>query len=73
MAPSDVTVDRSRLESRADTLSLMMFLFPVFIPATMYYGFRLRDRGNAFARVALGRSLGAVIWTLFLLWYAQVL
>lgn len=64
-----VTVNRSRLASRADTLSLAAFAFPVLAPVVFYYGRRLVGRGNAFGRVVIGRAIGALLWGLFLAWY----
>lgn len=66
---SSVTVDRSQLASRADTLSLAAFAFPVLAPLVFYYGRRLVARGNGFGRVVIGRALGALLWGLFLAWY----
>lgn len=64
-----VTVDRSRLASRTDTLSLVAFAFPILAPLVLYYGRRLQQRGDPFGRVAIGRAIGALLWGLFLAWY----
>jgi hypothetical protein len=65
----DVTVDRTRLASRADTLSLAAFALPLLAPLVFYYGRRLVARGNGFGRVVIGRAIGALLWGLFLAWY----
>jgi hypothetical protein len=69
----DVTVDRSALASRADTLSLAAFLVPLLAPLVFYYGRKLQQRGEAFGRVVIGRAIGALVWGLFLAWYMTTL
>jgi len=68
-----VTVDRSRLASRADTLSLAAFAFPLLAPVVFYYGRRLVARGNPFGQKIIGRAIGALLWGLFLAWYVTTL
>jgi uncharacterized membrane protein YvbJ len=63
-----VAVDRSKLASRADTVSLVAFLFPVLSVAVFYYGLKLRNRNNPFARRIIGRAIGALVWGLFAAW-----
>lgn len=65
----DVTVDRSRLASRADTVALVAYAFPLFIPVAFYLGYRLRQRGNDFGETVIGRAFGALFLYLFIAWY----
>jgi hypothetical protein len=60
---------RSRLASRADTLSLVAYLIPLLAVVVFYYGRKLQHRGNPFGRKIIGRGIGALLWGIFLLWY----
>lgn len=57
----DVTVDRSKLASRADTLALASYAFPLLAPLAFYYGYKLRERGHKMGDRVIGQAIGAVV------------
>jgi len=50
---------RSKLASRADTLSLVAYLIPLLAVVVFYYGRKLRRRGDQFGEKIIGRAIGA--------------
>jgi hypothetical protein len=64
----DVTADFTTTEWRADSLSLLAFFGPIFIPVVLYYGFKLRRQGSQIAQKVLGRGIGALFFHTFLIY-----
>lgn len=50
---------RDRLASRANTLSLAAYVFPLLAVVVFHYGRKLRHRGNRFGETIIGRAIGA--------------
>ncbi len=50
---------RSRLASRANTLSLVAYLIPLLAVVVFYYGRKLRHRGDRAGEKIIGRAIGA--------------
>jgi len=68
---TEATEDWSKLESRADTLALAAYAFPLIVPVAMYYGFRLRKKGSDMADRILGQAFGALVFYGLVLWYVS--